>query len=186
MTTKTQATIEDLYHIPENRKAEIVNGELILMAPTGFLPNRAASVIYMSLYQHERQAKTGYAIADNAGFRVALPNRESFSPDAAWYTGKPTGMKFLEGAPAFAVEVRSDGDYGPRGEQEMADKRNDYFLAGTLCVWDVDLLDLDVIKAYFATAPDHPLIFCRGDVADAGAAVPGWSMHVNDLFSDDE
>ena len=49
MATKIQATIEDLYRLPENRKAEIVNGELVLMAPTGFLPNRAASVIYMSL-----------------------------------------------------------------------------------------------------------------------------------------
>src|SRR5580693_1585479 len=110
MATKTQATIEDLYHMPENGKAEIVDGELVPMAPTGFLPNRAASVIYMSLYQHERRTKSGYAIADNAGFQVNLPNRSSFSPDAAWYTGKPTGMRFLEGAPALAVEVRSEGD----------------------------------------------------------------------------
>ena len=38
MTTKTQATVEDLYHVPENGKAEIVNGELVRMAPTGYLP----------------------------------------------------------------------------------------------------------------------------------------------------
>jgi hypothetical protein len=31
MITKTQATIEDLYNIPENGKAEIVNGELVLI-----------------------------------------------------------------------------------------------------------------------------------------------------------
>jgi len=35
MTTKAQATIEDLYRVPENGKAEIVNGELILVPPTG-------------------------------------------------------------------------------------------------------------------------------------------------------
>jgi Uma2 family endonuclease len=185
MTTKSQATIEELYHVPENGKAEIVNGELVLMAPTGFLPNRAASVIYMSLYQHERSTKSGYAIADNAGFDVDLPNRRSFSPDAAWYTGKPTGMKFLKGAPAVAFEVRSDGDYGPQAEREIGAKRRDYFAAGTLCVLDVDLLSPDVIKAYFASDPDRATVFRRGDQVNAGQALPGWSMPVDDLFADD-
>ncbi|HXG91131.1 MAG TPA: Uma2 family endonuclease [Blastocatellia bacterium] len=120
MTTRTQATIEDLYQI--DGKAEIINGEIVLMPPTGFLPSRATGEIYSSLRQHERRTRSGYAISDNAGFRVHLPNRESFSPDAAWYTGRPTGMKFLEGAPVFAVEVRSEGDYGPQAEQEMAQK----------------------------------------------------------------
>jgi Uma2 family endonuclease len=49
-------------------------------------------------------------------------------------------MKFFEGAPVFAVEVRSEGDYGPAAERELAEKRADYFAAGTLAVWDVDLL----------------------------------------------
>jgi len=38
MSTKSQITIEDLYHLPENGKAEIVNGELHLMSPTGGAP----------------------------------------------------------------------------------------------------------------------------------------------------
>jgi hypothetical protein len=42
MSIKSQATIEDLYHVPENGKAEIVDGELRLMSPTGDLPGRAA------------------------------------------------------------------------------------------------------------------------------------------------
>ena len=47
--------------------------------------------------------------------KVNLPNRQSFSPDATFYTGEAAGMKFGEGAPAFAAEVRSEGDYGPAG-----------------------------------------------------------------------
>jgi Uma2 family endonuclease len=186
MIIKNQATIEQLYHIPDNGKAELVNGELVPMAPTGFLPNRAASVIYMSLYQHERTTKFGYAIADNAGFQVNLPNRTSFSPEAAWYTGKPTGMRFLDGAPTFAAEVRSEGDYSPPAERSIAEKRTDYFAAGALCLWDVDLLSPDVIKAYFAADPDKAVVFGRGDVAHAGQAVPGWSMPVSELFPEDE
>lgn len=95
-------------------------------------------------------------------------------------------MKFFEGAPVFAVEVRSEGDYGPAAEAAMARKRTDYFAAGTLVVWDVNLLSDDVIKCYGATSPDDPKIFRRGEVADAEPAVPGWSMPVNDLFVDSD
>ena len=183
MATKVEATIEDLYHLPENGKAELVNGELVLMAPTGFLPNRAASAIHMSLYERERRTKAGYAIADNAGFRVNLPSRGSFSPDAAWYTGRATGMKFLDGAPAFAAEVRSEADYGPQAEDRLAEKRRDYFAAGTQVVWDVDLLSEDVVKVYRATDPENPTIYRRGEMAEAEPAAPGWRMPVDDLFA---
>jgi Uma2 family endonuclease len=92
-------------------------------------------------------------------------------------------MKFLEGAPIFAVEVRSEGDYGPKAEREMARKRSDYFAAGTLVVWDVDLLSDDVIKVYRATDPKKPIIYRRGEIAEAEPAVPGWRMPVDDLFT---
>ena len=184
MSVNTQATIEDLYQV--DGKAELVNGEIVHMPPTGAWPSRAAGVIYESLRNHERKTGSGLAFTDNTGFHVDLPNRESFSPDTSWYTGKFTGMKFLEGAPIFAVEVRSEEDYGPRAERRLAEKRRDYFAAGTLCVWDVDLLSSDVIKAYHTNDPENPLIFRRGEMANAGEAVPGWSMQVDDLFRDNE
>ena len=183
MTLKTRATIEDLYHV--DAKAELVNGEIVLMSPTGDDPGSAADEIYVSLRAYGRKTKRGRAYADNKAFRVALPNRESFSPDAAFYTGRRTGMKFLEGAPVFAVEVRSEGDYGPAAERSMAEKRADYFAAGTLVVWDVDLLSDDVVGVYRSTAPETPAIYRRGDTAEAEPAVPGWTMPVNDLFPAD-
>ena len=182
MSTKIHATVEDLYRVPGNAKAEIVNGEVLLMSPTGDLPNRAAGAIYVSLRQYEPKVKSGRAYSDNAGFKVNLPHRESFSPDAAFHTGKPAGMKFLEGAPVFAVEVRSAGDYGRKAEAEIAQKLADYFATGTLVVWDVDLLSEDVVKVYRASEPNKPMIYRRGEVAEAEPAVPGWTMAVDDLF----
>lgn len=182
MSTKVHATIEDLYKLPGDVKAEIVNGEILLMSPTGDLPNRAAGAIYISLRQYESQIKNGRAYSDNAGFKVNLPHRESFSPDAAFYTGKPTGMKFLEGAPVFAVEVRSAGDYGRKAEEEITRKLSDYFATGTLVVWDVDLLSEDVVKVYRVSEPKKLTVYRRGEVAEAEPAVPGWTMAVDDLF----
>ncbi len=181
MSTKTQATVEDLYRIPDNGKAEIVNGEIVLMSPTGDMPGRAGGAIYVSLRNVERQAG-GRAYPDNVGFKVNLPNRKSFSPDAAFYTGKPSGMKFLDGAPVFAAEIRSENDYGREAEIQISLKRKDYFAAGTLVVWDVDLLGDEVIRVYRATDPDSAKIYRRGEVAEAEPAVPGWKMLVDELF----
>jgi Uma2 family endonuclease len=181
MSTKTRATIEDLYKV--EGKAELVNGEIVKMPPAGDWPGRAGGDIYTSLRQYERRVGGGYAFPDSVGFRVNLPHREAVSPDAAWYVGPRTGMDFLRGAPIFAVEVRSKSDSGPAAERAMKEKRADYFACGTQVVWDVDLQSEDVIRSYKASDPDNPIIFRRGGIADAEPAVPGWRMPVDDLFS---
>ena len=107
MLTKSRATIEDLYKVPENQKAELVDGELVMLMPTGDEPGYAGDEIFASLREHVKKSGHGRAVGDNKGFRVDLPHRQSFSPDAAFYTGPRSGMRFFEGAPVFAVGVRS-------------------------------------------------------------------------------
>ena len=180
MDTKTRATIEDLYQV--EGKAELVDGEIVHMPPAGDDPGFASLEIATSLRSYTRRTKRGRAYGDGTGFHVHLPHRESFSPDAAYYIGPRTRMRFPEGAPIFAVEVRSEHDYGPRAEREVKAKRADYFACGTLVVWDVDLQSENVVKSYKASDPEHPVIFRRGEIADAEPAVPGWRMAVDELF----
>lgn len=174
------ATLDDLSRV--EGKAEIVGGELVLMSPTGFLPGRAGYAICASLRAYEEATGCGYAVPDNVGFVVNLENRRSFSPDAAFYVGEPSEGKFLDGAPIFAAEVRSEDDYGPAAEKRLAQKRTDYFAAGTQVVWDVDVLRDEVVRSYVADRPTQPNLFGRGQVAHAEPALPGWSMQVDDLF----
>jgi len=182
MSTKTEATVDDLYRVPENGKAEIVNGELVLLSPTGGVPGRAAGKIFIGLHDYERRVGGGYAFPDNVGFIVSLPNRRSFSPDAAFYKGELRGGLFLEGAPVFAVEVRSTDDYGPESERRMAQKRADYFAAGTLVVWDVDVLREKVVRLYRLSDPENPTLYRSDEVAEAEPALPGWMMSVDDML----
>jgi Uma2 family endonuclease len=179
MRTKAEATIEDLYRVPG--KAELVNGEIVLMSPTGGLPGIAGDRIFASLQEYADQTGEGIPVSDNKAFIVDLPNRRSFSPDAAYYLGEP-GPGFYEGAPVFAVEVRSEGDYGPAAERKIAAKIRDYFQAGTKVVWDVDVLREGVVRAYHASNPSEPISFHRGDVATAEEALPSWSIPVDRLF----
>ena len=177
-----RATVADLARAPG--KAELVDGEIVDVPAAGDLPNSAAAAIWESLNAYRRLTRSGRAYTDNIGFLVDLPRRKSFSPDASWHTGPRAGMAYLQGAPAFAAEVRGQDDYGPAAERAMARKRADYFAAGTLVVWDVDLQSADiVVRVYRDGDPHRPAaVYRRGEVAEAEPAVPSWRMPVDDLF----
>ena len=178
-----KATLDDLYREPG--KAELIAGRIVRFMATGYKPNRVAARIYRSLDDHAEAIGRGVAVTDNMGFAISeLPSgRESFSPDAAYYDGPlpANAMRFIEGAPTFAVEVRSENDYGPAAEADMARKRIDYFAAGTAVVWDVDT-EAEVIHVYRSTAPDQPVTYRRGDDAEAEPAVPGWRVAADWVF----
>ena len=179
-----RATLDDLLKM--DGKAELVGGRIVEQMPTGHLPNRVAGRIFISLQNHSDATGAGLAYTDSMGFAVEeLPSgRESFSPDASYYVGPlPSNpMRFIEGPPTFAAEVRSEGDYGDAAERRLAAKREDYFLAGTLVVWDVDPV-AGCLWKYSASAPDRPERFDRGGQADAEPAVPGWRVAVDWLLA---
>jgi Uma2 family endonuclease len=180
----TPATLKDLEQV--QGKAELIGGRIVLLMPTGHRPNLIAGRIYRSLAEYVDRTGRGVAYTDNMGFAVRpLPSgRQSFSPDAAYYLGPlPSDpMRFVEGAPALAVEVRSENDYGPAAEAQMADKRADYFAANSAAVWDVDPR-ADCVRLYRPDAPDQPVIFQRGQEAHAEPAVPGWRVAVDWIFA---
>jgi Uma2 family endonuclease len=168
-------------------KAELINGRIVSIMPSGFLPGRVARRITRSLEDYVAAGGRGEVIADNVGYAFDQPllsGRQSLSPDSSFYTGPLPAdlMKYVKGHPDFAVEVRSENDYGPKPDQEYADKRKDYFFAGTLVVWDVDPL-AETVTVYRAADPLAPTVFRRGDVANAEPAVPGWRLAVDVLFA---
>ncbi|MHB1556197.1 MAG: Uma2 family endonuclease [Isosphaeraceae bacterium] len=181
--TQTAATIDDLYR--HDGKAELIAGRIVPLMPTGRRPNRVAFRICRSLDDHAEATGVGEVYTDNMGFAVSrLPSgRESFSPDASYFIGPfPSNpMRFLQGPPTFAVEVRSEGDYGDAADARIVAKRADYFEAGTTVVWDVDPVGRRILK-YRADAPDRPEVFRTGQEADAEPAVAGWRIAVDRVF----
>lgn len=183
-STIVRATVADLQKT--DGKAELVGGRIIRYMATGFRPSRIAFLIAQSLELYTKTVGQGFAFADNAGFVVPelSSGRESFSPDASYYLGPPPPdeMDFVEGPPTFAVEVRSKNDYGAAAERTIAEKRADYFEAGTLVVWDVDPLAKE-LRVYEASSRDQPRTLRTGQIADAEPALPGWRIAVDDIFA---
>jgi len=182
--TETTATIEDLYRV--DGKAELIDGRIVPLMPTGRRPNRIAFRIAKSLDDHAEATHEGEVYTDNMGFTVPKlsSGRESFSPDASYYRGPfPSNeMRFIRGPPTFAVEVRSEIDYGDPAEERRAAKRADYFEAGTRVVWDVDPR-AGVIRSYSQQSPDHPKVFELAQEADAEPVVHGWRMPVDRILT---
>ncbi len=181
--TQTAATIDDLYR--HDGKAELIAGRIVPLMPTGRRPNRVAGRIVRSLDDHAETIARGEAYT--GGIAYAVPRlssgRESFSPDASYFVGPfpANAMRFVQGPPTFAVEVRSEGDYGDAADARIAGKRADYFEAGTTVVWDVDPVDRRILK-YRADAPDRPEVFGTDQEADAEPAVAGWRIAVDRVF----
>jgi Uma2 family endonuclease len=177
-----RATLADLARV--EGKAELIGGTVVTFMATGFRPGVLAGRVYRKLDDYAEASGRGVALGDNVGFAVPelSSGRESFSPDASYYTGPvPTDlMDFVPGPPDLAVEVRSDGDYGPAAEAAMAAKRAEYFEAGTRVVWDVDPLagTVHVYRPGGAAAS----VFGPGQLADAEPAVPGWRLDVGWLM----
>lgn len=115
------ATLDDLYRTAGN--AELIGGRIKKLMAAGHIPACMGFNIARSLFDHAAKIKKGRAYPDNVGFAVAeLPSgRESFSPDASYYDGPlPANlMRFIEGPPNFAAEVRSENDYTPAALADM-------------------------------------------------------------------
>ncbi len=184
--TTAPASLDDLMRV--DGKAELISGRIVPLMPSGYLPGKVARRITRSLEDYVEAGHPGEPIADNVGYGFSTPlpsGRQSLSPDSSLYLGPlpQDQMKFVrDNPPAFAAEVRSENDYGPAKDREYADKRKDYFFAGTLAVWDVDP-KAQTITLYRAAAPLTPVVFRRGEVADAEPAVPGWRLPVDELFA---
>lgn len=178
-----RATLEDLART--EGKAELIGGRIVALMATGVRPNRIAARIFRSLDDYAERTGQGVALTDNMGFAVPelRSGRESFSPDAAYYSGPLPAdeMEFIRGAPTLAVEVRSKEDYRSGAAREQAAKRADYFEAGTLVVWDVDPVDR-CVRVYRPDDPDAPAVYRDGDEAEAEPAMPGWRMEVSRIF----
>jgi Uma2 family endonuclease len=182
--TQAPATLDDLLRV--EGKAELVGGRIVPLMPSGDAPSEAAFEIAVSLRDHARRTGVGTAYADGVGYALDAPlpsGRQSFCPDASLHTGpRPRNrMRFLPGGPAFAVEVRSEIDYGPLAEAALLAKRADYFAAGTQVVWDVDP-KAETVAVHRGDPAQPAAVYRRGEQAEAEPAVPGWRMPVDEIF----
>ncbi len=114
------------------------DGELIIMAPTGWGTGNKNAEISGQLWAWNRQTGLGKAFDSPTGFR--LPNGADRSPDASWVREdrlealNADPAKFLPLAPDFVVELRSTSDTLKPLQTEM----QEYIDNGVRLGWLID------------------------------------------------
>jgi Uma2 family endonuclease len=114
------------------------DGELIIMAPTGWGTGNKNAEISGQLWAWNRQRELGKVFDSSTGFR--LLNGADRSPDASWVSkdrleaSNPDPTKFLPLAPDFVVELRSESDT----LKPLQTKMREYIENGVRLGWLID------------------------------------------------
>jgi Uma2 family endonuclease len=149
------ATLSDLYSF--KGKAELIDDRIFLYPLMGHWPGHVKGEIMVALDRYGKQ----------------LPDSEVYGCVVYGIPRLPSGRQ------SFCPVLE---DYQWDSEPDRRAKRADYFLAGTQIVWDVNY-KTETITKYSAAIPTTPIVFKRGEIADAEPALAGWRLNVDDLFA---
>jgi len=179
MATTKLTTIDDLWHINEPGRFDLIRGELYHMPPAGEEHSQIGINLIVPLTLHVRTTQSGRVYGPDAGFILARDPDILLSPDVAFVRtdrlpqGRWTG--FLPVPPDLAVEIVSPSDR----PSLVTSKVMQYLSAGVRLVWLIEP-DERVITAY---SPDRsPHVYTVSDDIDAGEVVPGFRIRVSEIF----
>jgi Uma2 family endonuclease len=180
MATTKLLTFEDFELLDDDKKYEIIDGELYEVAPANPEHARIAYRIVAKVSQFDPELKLIEGFIADGPFRLVLETESVVVPDVAFMRVErmpPDAEieKRVDQAPDIAVEIMSPSD---RISVVMR-KVMRYLEAGTLMVWLVDPAARTVTvyepggRAQVLDGDDH---------LDGGDIIPGFSVPVRSLF----
>lgn len=182
MATTKLMTAEDLWHMQEDEcRYELVEGELIRMAPTGGEHGEIMSEFARHISNHVAETKAGRTYVGDTGFILARNPDVVRAPDVAFVRTdrlppKEERRAFLALAPDLAVEIVSPSD----SSSDVNDKVMHYLDAGVQLVWLVHPSS----KSVSVYTPDRTArILSEDDALDGGDILPGFQLRVADIFA---
>lgn len=175
------ATEEDLLRIHDqtDRSCELVDGILVEKV-IGYWESYLAGLIIHFLNQFVLPRRLGIVAGPDGMMRIT--RRRVRIPDVSFvsWARLPAGRVPTEPipdlVPDLAVEVLSEGNT----DQEMQEKRRDFFTHGCRLMWFVDHRTATV-DVY--TALDRSFVLREGQTLEGGEVLPGFSLRLADLFA---
>lgn len=180
--TKWMTADEFLKHAPQDKRSELVRGEMMVMDPAGFAHGELAGRIFAILYNYVSKNNLGKVYAAETGFVLSHDPDTVRAPDAAFVTTERAQAQkrhrgFFDGAPDLAVEVASPSE----SSDDIQDKMLDYLEAGTRMVIYLHPRT-KTITVYYSL--DHIRVLTLKDTLDGGDLLPGLSAPLQEIFID--
>jgi Uma2 family endonuclease len=162
-------------------RCELIEGEVIEMAPTGAEHGELVHQLDILLGLHVRRTKQGKVYVGEVGFLLSRNPDTVRAADVAFVRKSrlpaQRQRRYFDGAPDLAVEVVSPHDKA----SDIAGKVAQWLSAGSAAVWVVDASQRTV-TVYHDTR--HATILHDDDTLDGGDVLPGLSVPVAELFAD--
>jgi Uma2 family endonuclease len=141
MSLQARLTAEDLWRRPRfDGCRELINGEIVELAPVGFLHGRVTGKVSYYLGKYVEAQEGGHVLTGDPGFVLALPNdpERVRAPDVAVVSASRVAVgalpvKFFHGAPDLVVEVLSHSDRAA----EVGQRIRDWLDGGACLVWAI-------------------------------------------------
>ena len=177
---KTYTTVEEyerLIALPENddRRFELINGEIVEKVPTEAHGMYAANIVW-GLKSYQRQ--NGGRVIVEGRYRPEDDVRNDRLPDVSYTRAEHLQPLVSDGAvlhmPDLAVEIQSKN----QSAQFMLDKAQYYLDNGAGMVWIVYRN-----RTVRVMTPTSNQLLSIDDTIDGGDVLPGFTLAVRDIFS---
>ncbi len=147
LSREQRYTIDDIYNLPDGQRAELIDGQMYMMAPPSTKHQRLSGWIYTNIYNHIK-AHGGDCEVFAAPFAVHLTKDDSVyvEPDISVICDKDKiNEQGCNGAPDFIIEIASPSNAG----HDYLTKLNLYKNAGVREYWIVNPLNNTITLYYF-------------------------------------
>lgn len=175
-------TVEDLEWVQQqlpNYRMELVNGEIVLMSPSGYESDEVAAEIGRQLGNWVRPRRLGRVAASSGGFKLPNASADVRAPDASFVRAErmpQTTSKYAELVPDLMFEVRSESDT----LAGLRHKIQEFLRSGTQIGVLVDP-GTQTLEVYRPEA--ERVILQNGDILIVPELLPGWEMEVESIWA---
>jgi Uma2 family endonuclease len=178
MATTGLMTAEDLWNLEDDGcRHELLQGELVSMAPTGDAHGRIQITLSWYLKEYVRAHPEISAWGGDTGFIIDRAPDTILAPDLALIRTTVQRQRggFLPVIPELVIEILSPSDRAGIVNAKTAA----YFRAGVQRVWLVDPERLTV-TVYSGVSP--PRVFQSGEVVVDAEFLPDFEVPVDEIF----
>jgi len=182
MTSSETLTSDGLARLKlDNKRTELVRGQLIVREPAGFRHGVIAASIASLISDYVARHELGVVVAAETGFKLSSNPDTVRAPDAAFIAKArvphPMPRGYPSMAPDLAVEVLSPDDR----PGEVLAKVADWLSAGSALVWVIDP-DRRTARVYRADGTESHLR--ESDALDGESVLPGLVVPLRSVLRD--